>query len=70
MVMSIRKISFENQDLKDAGALWFTNLNEPDPYLILPLTAALLNYMNLTKGITKENEHWFVNRFRSGFAIL
>ena len=27
MVLSIRKISFENPDLANAGALWFPNLN-------------------------------------------
>jgi len=70
MVLSIRKISFENPDLEGAGMLWFPNLNEADPYLILPLTAALLNYVNLTRGITRENEHWFINRFRSFFAVL
>jgi hypothetical protein len=48
MVLSIRKISFENEDLAGAGMLWFPNLNEPDPYLILPITAALLNYFNLS----------------------
>ena len=48
MIMSIRKISYENEELTGAGMLWFPNLNEADPYLILPLTAALLNYFNLT----------------------
>ena len=67
MVLSIRKLSFENEDLTGAGALWFPNLNEPDPYLILPLLATALNYINLGRGITKENEHWYVNRFRSFF---
>ena len=70
MVLSIRKISYENPDLEGAGMLWFPNLNEPDPTLILPLLAAGLNYFNLTRGITKENEHWYFNRFRSFFAVL
>lgn len=48
MVLSIRKISYENEDLSGAGMLWFPNLNEADPYLILPISAALLNYWNLT----------------------
>ena len=52
MVLSIRKISFENNDLSGAGVLWFPNLNEPDPYLILPISAALLNYWNLTVSHT------------------
>ena len=47
MVLSIRKISTENEDLSGAGVLWFKNLNEPDPYLILPLLATCLNYFNL-----------------------
>lgn len=67
MVLSIRKISTENEDLTGAGMLWFKNLNEPDAYLILPLLATCLNYFNLGRGINKENEHWFVNRFRSFF---
>lgn len=48
MVMSIRKICVENDDLAGAGMLWFPNLNEADPYLILPISAALLNYYNLS----------------------
>ena len=47
MVLSIRKISTENEDLTGAGMLWFKNLNEPDAYLILPLIATCLNYFNL-----------------------
>jgi membrane protein insertase Oxa1/YidC/SpoIIIJ len=47
MVLSIRKISFENEDLTGAGILWFKDLNEPDPYLILPVMATMLNYINL-----------------------
>jgi len=70
MVLSIRKISFENDDLAGAGMLWFKNLNEADPYLILPVAAALINYLNLSRGITKENEHWYVNRFRTFFSVL
>lgn len=70
MVLSIRKLSFENDDLAGKGILWFKDLNEPDPYMILPLVACLLNYINLGRGITKENEHWFINRFRSFFQVL
>ena len=70
MVMSIRKICYESEDMAGQGALWFPNLSEPDPFFILPITAALLNYANLSRGITKENEHWYVNRFRSFFAVL
>ena len=67
MVLSIRMICTENQDLTGTGVLWFPNLNEADQYLILPLLATVLNYINLGRGITKENEHWYVNRFRSFF---
>lgn len=70
MVLSIRKISTENEDLTGAGVFWFPNLNEADPYLILPVIATALNYFNLGRGITAENEHWFVNRFRSFFQVL
>ena len=48
MVLSIRKISYEEDGLEGAGMLWFPNLNEPDPYLILPVFSAVLNYFNLT----------------------
>ena len=47
MVLSIRKVSFENSDLEGAGIWWFKNLNEADPYLILPIIATILNYINL-----------------------
>jgi membrane protein insertase Oxa1/YidC/SpoIIIJ len=48
MVMSIRKVSFEHEELAGAGIWWFKDLNEADPYLILPIASALLNYVNLT----------------------
>ena len=47
MVLSIRKVSYETEDLTGAGCLWFPNLNEPDPYLLLPFIATGLNYLNL-----------------------
>lgn len=50
--------------------LWFPNLNEADPYFILPISAAVLNYFNLSRGITKDNEHWYINRFRTFFSVL
>lgn len=53
MVLSIRKISFENEELSDAGIWWFKNLNEPDPYLILPIIATVLNYVNLGVSFLK-----------------
>jgi hypothetical protein len=48
MVLSVRKICYENDDLTGAGALWFPNLNEADPYFILPVVSSLLNYFNLS----------------------
>ena len=53
MVLSIRKISTENDDLTGQGVLWFKNLNEPDPYLLLPAIATILNYINL--GVSTPN---------------
>jgi len=47
MVLSIRKISTEQEDMAGAGILWFKDLNEPDAYLILPIIATVLNYVNL-----------------------
>lgn len=69
MIMSIRKIAYE-QNLENSGILWFTNLNQPDPYMILPLISVGLTYYNLGRGINKDNEHWFINRWRSFFQIL
>ena len=48
MVMSVRKISYENEEMAGTGMLWFPNLNEPDPYFVLPIASALLNYANLS----------------------
>ena len=64
MVLSIRKISTENEDLTGAGVLWFKNLNEPDPYLVLPLLATCLNYFNL--GVSVLFLLIFVERYYQG----
>lgn len=48
MVLSIRKVCYESSDMTNAGIWWFPNLSEPDPYFILPITAAVLNYFNLS----------------------
>jgi membrane protein insertase Oxa1/YidC/SpoIIIJ len=69
MVFSIRKISYE-QDLTNTGILWFKNLNEPDPYMILPLCSVLLMYFNIGRGIDKNNEHWLINKWRSYFQVI
>jgi membrane protein insertase Oxa1/YidC/SpoIIIJ len=69
MVMSIRKISYE-EDLQNSGILWFKNLNEADPYMILPIFSVALTYYNLGRGINKDNEHWFINRWRSFFQVI
>jgi hypothetical protein len=70
MVMSVRKIATENEALRGCGMLWFPDLNEADPFMVLPLVACLLNYINLGRGINKDNEHWYINRFRSFFQVL
>lgn len=46
MVWSIRKIATE-EDLTNTGILWFKNLNEADPYFILPMFSMLITYINL-----------------------
>ena len=84
MVLSIRKIASE-EDLTNTGILWFKvknthfyqNLNEADPYMILPILSVLLTYINLgvilnliKRGINKDNEHWFINRWRSLFQVI
>ena len=46
MVWSIRKIATE-QDLTGTGILWFKNLNEADPYMILPIISVIVTYFNL-----------------------
>ena len=63
MVLSIRKISFENEELTGAGMLWFPNLNEADPYLVLPITAALLNYFNLSVSTHFSSNFLFLARY-------
>jgi hypothetical protein len=47
MVLSIRKVATEEESMTGAGMWWFKNLNDPDPYLILPVVATILNYINL-----------------------
>jgi hypothetical protein len=69
MVLSIRKISFENEDLHGAGALWFPNLNEPDPYLILPVAAALINYFNLSVSNLKAFIFFYSEALRKKMSI-
>jgi membrane protein insertase Oxa1/YidC/SpoIIIJ len=51
MVMSIRKIATE-EDLTNKGILWFPNLNEADPYMILPIISVVVTYFNL--GVIKN----------------
>lgn len=46
MIFSIRKISFD-ENLINEGVLWFRNLNEPDPYMVLPIVSVLMTYYNL-----------------------
>jgi len=58
MVMSIRKISYENPELTGAGMWWFPDLNEQDPFCILPVAAALLNYFNLTVSARNQKSNY------------
>ncbi len=46
MIFSIRKISSEN-NLSSEGILWFKDLHQADPYMILPLISAAITYYNL-----------------------
>ena len=62
MVLSIRKISTENEDLTGAGALWFPNLNEADPYMLLPFMATALNYFNLGVSQLLLTNHLLLER--------
>lgn len=61
MVLSIRKIAFENDELIGTGILWFKNLNEADPYMILPIVATVLNYINL--GVISNCNNLFTERY-------
>ena len=47
MVFSIRKIATENDDLAGQGLWWFKDLNEMDPYMILPIVSSIFTYVNL-----------------------
>ena len=60
MVWSIRKIATE-EDLTNTGILWFKNLNESDPYLILPIISMLITYINLGV-IIKINLFYFIKK--------
>lgn len=46
MILSIRKICTENNFLNE-GILWFKNLSEPDPYMILPIISSIITFYNL-----------------------
>ncbi|KAG8156293.1 hypothetical protein KVR01_013828 [Diaporthe batatas] len=37
--------------LETAGALWFTDLTAPDPYMILPLVSSVMMYLSIQRGI-------------------
>merc|ERR1719499_725176 len=44
-VFAARQIIFRHDyDLQQGGLFWFENLNQPDPYCILPLTCIALTY--------------------------
>lgn len=46
MIFSIRKISSETK-LDGEGIMWFKNLSDPDPYMILPVMSVMITYYNL-----------------------
>ena len=46
-VWSVRSLCATNKALESGGALWFTNLAEPDPYMILPVLSGSLTYLAL-----------------------
>lgn len=56
MIFSIRKIASETK-LEGDGILWFKNLSDPDPYMILPAMSVLITYFNLGVSWLKINKH-------------
>lgn len=58
-----------NLEVKNGGALWFTDLSVPDPYYVLPIVGVALTYFNLQRGVTTENADWFINRIRGMIQI-
>ncbi|CAG9331148.1 unnamed protein product [Blepharisma stoltei] len=68
-IWSVRMLCVNNKSLETGGALWFQNLNEPDPYMILPFVSLTLTYLNLQRGITPQTKDWIINRIRGLIQI-
>ena len=68
-VWSVRALCVENEALKTGGVLWFQDLSQTDPFMVLPLVSIGLTYINLQIGVTKENKDWLINRFKSYLQI-
>lgn len=63
-IWGVRALCARNQELVTGGVLWFNDLTQADPYMILPLVSMGLTYFNLQFGITEENKDWTVNRMK------
>ena len=68
-VWSVRALCVENEALKTGGVLWFEDLSQTDPLMILPVVSIGLTYVNLQMGVTKENKDWLINRFKNYLQI-
>mmetsp|Transcript_6349 Transcript_6349/g.11045 ORF Transcript_6349/g.11045 Transcript_6349/m.11045 type:complete len:230 (+) Transcript_6349:352-1041(+) len=69
-VWSVRRLAATNPALETGGALWFKNLAEADPTMILPIVSMGLTYYSLQRGVTPENRDWPINRLRSLFQMF
>lgn len=68
-IWGVRALCARNKELADGGVLWFKNLTEADPYMILPVISMGLTYFNLQKGVTVENRDWLINRIKAYVQI-
>lgn len=50
VAMSIRIVTQFDPQLQSAGILWFNDLGQPDPYLILPITAVALTVYSIQRS--------------------
>jgi YidC/Oxa1 family membrane protein insertase len=63
-VWAVRSLCGHNNELKTGGTGWFTDLTEPDPYMVLPIISLSFTYFNLQRGIDDSNRNWIINRFK------
>lgn len=68
-VWSVRYLCATNSELQTGGTLWFTDLTESDPYMILPVISCSLTYLNLQRGITPQTKDWLISRIKGTFQI-